>query len=131
MSRSPNLTSTGGGVVSTARRTALITGASSGIGAALAEVAAERGHDLVLVARRVDRLWDLADRLTASHGSRCHVIAAELAEPDAAVAVHEDVQGRGCHIDVLVNNAGFSCDGRFLEVPWSDHRRLLRVLVET
>ena len=109
----------------------LITGASSGIGAALAEVAADRGHDLVLVARRADRLQTLADRLRAAHGVRTLVVAADLSAEDSAVRVHDEVVGAGWSVDVLVNNAGFACDGHFLDVPWRDHRTQLRVLLET
>lgn len=82
----------------------LITGASSGIGAAYAHAFAARGSDLVLVARRTDRLRALADELEAAHGIRAEVHTADLSLPGAGRALRGDVEG---DIDAVINNAGF------------------------
>ena len=92
-------------------RTALITGASAGIGVELAWVLARRGHGVTLVARREDRLRALAEELTAATGVRAEVIAADLTEMDARAALAAAVEERGLTVDVLVNNAGFSTLG--------------------
>ncbi|MTD16950.1 SDR family NAD(P)-dependent oxidoreductase [Nakamurella sp. YIM 132087] len=90
----------------------LITGASSGIGAGFARTFAARGSDLVLVARREDRLRELAAELTARHGIRAQVLPADLAEPDAGRLLIEQVDGE---VDLLVNNAGFATHGPLAE----------------
>ncbi len=97
-----------------ARTTALVTGASSGLGATFAEVLAARGADLVLVARTALTLETLAGRLQAAHGIRAHVIAADLTDPAAPAAIHAAVQARGLRVNLLVNNAGFALGGAFL-----------------
>lgn len=106
--------------------TALITGASSGLGAEFAAQLAARGHDLVLVARSGDRLDDLARRLRTEHGANADVIVQDLAEPDAAQRVKAELDARGHRIDLLVNNAGFGTCGRFEEIPGArDHDQLM------
>ncbi|MFL9684559.1 SDR family NAD(P)-dependent oxidoreductase [Streptomyces sp. KL110A] len=106
--------------------TALITGASSGLGAEFAEQLAARGHDVVLVARSGDRLAALAERLTAAHGVRAHVLVQDLAVPDAARRVAEELGARGLAVDLLVNNAGFGTCGRFEEISGArDHDQLM------
>ncbi|QMU76688.1 SDR family oxidoreductase [Streptacidiphilus sp. PB12-B1b] len=92
-------------------RTALITGASSGIGSAFADALAARGAHLVLVARREDRLNALADELRARHGHDAHVVAADLAAPGAGARLAAELQRRGLSVDVLVNNAGVASHG--------------------
>ncbi|GAA3391945.1 SDR family NAD(P)-dependent oxidoreductase [Cryptosporangium minutisporangium] len=93
--------------------TALITGASSGLGAAFAEALAARGAGVVLVARSTGALEALAERLRAAHGVRTDVVTQDLTTPDAAEAVRAETDRRGLTIDVLVNNAGFGSAGRF------------------
>ncbi|WP_106401083.1 SDR family NAD(P)-dependent oxidoreductase [Actinocorallia populi] len=106
--------------------TALITGASSGLGAEFAAQLAAQGHDLVLVARSGDRLAALAGRLTAEHGVRAHVLVQDLAEPDAASRVADGLADRGLSVDLLVNNAGFGTCGRFEEISGArDHDQLM------
>ncbi|CAM3707321.1 SDR family NAD(P)-dependent oxidoreductase [Smaragdicoccus niigatensis] len=90
-------------------KTAMITGASSGIGAAFADALASRGADLVLVARRQDRLQEAADHLTGKYGVQARIIPADLANPEAVAALTEHVAG----IDILINNAGFATHGAF------------------
>lgn len=92
-------------------RWALITGASSGIGADFARLLAARGMHLVLVARRQELLESLAAELHTRHGTRCEVIATNLAEPGQTRALFQDVTARGITIELLVNNAGFGFVG--------------------
>ncbi|WP_369069311.1 SDR family NAD(P)-dependent oxidoreductase [Kineococcus terrestris] len=92
-------------------RTALVTGASTGIGEHLAAELAARGADLVVVARSGDRLRALAERLGAAHGRRVDVVTADLAEPGAGARVVAEVERLGVTVDVLVNNAGFALSG--------------------
>lgn len=106
---------------------ALITGASSGIGAAIAREYARRGKPLVLVARREERLRALAAELSGQ--VRCEVIAADLADPSAPERVFEQTQARGLFVDTLVNNAGYGVPGRFLSSDWATHAGFLQVLL--
>ena len=111
------------------RNTALVTGASSGIGAAFARVFAERGFDLVLTARRRDRLEALAAELRDRHGCTVQVIAADLADPAAPSRIASEVASAGLQVDALVNNAGYGLPGSFLSIPWERHRDFLQVMV--
>ena len=94
-----------------AERWALVTGASSGIGAAFARMLAGRGMHLVLVARREDRLKELAEELDTRHGTRCEIIPADLSEPGQTTILFETISSRGIDVELLVNNAGFGFVG--------------------
>jgi short-subunit dehydrogenase len=111
------------------RRTALITGASSGIGEAFAEVFAAEGFDLVITARREDRLRAVAERLTRQHGHQVHVIASDLTQRDASARLCGELTARGIHVDALVNNAGYGVPGSYLASPWSRHDEFVQVMV--
>ena len=113
------------------RRTALITGASAGIGEAFAEVFAADGFDLVVVARRVERLDALAARLTQQHGVAVHVLPVDLALPDAAATLAAALEARGLTIDALVNNAGYGVPGAYTSASWERQHALLQVMVVT
>lgn len=110
-------------------KTALVTGASSGIGKAFAEVLARKGYALVLTARRTDRLAALAAELNRAHGVATHTIAADLADPGASEQIVRELASRGLKIDVLVNNAGYGVAGSYVNVPWADHQRFMQVMV--
>lgn len=94
----------------------LITGASAGLGMAFARSYAARGNDLILVARRAERLEELAKELTAKHNVRADVVAADLSAADAADRVMDEIARRGLAVDILVNNAGFGARGDFAEL---------------
>ena len=113
-----------------AQEVALVTGASSGIGEALARRLARDGRHLVLVARRGDRLEALARDLTDVHGVAAHVIAKDLVEPGAARELLDDVGRRGFTVDWLVNNAGFGTAGRFDRLPVDGELNEIRLNVE-
>lgn len=100
------------------RRTALVTGASAGIGASFARTLAADGHDLLLVARRADRLTDLATDLTGRHGVRVEIFAADLTDPAAPRAVMGHAREQGMDVDVLINNAGMSSSTAFADSAW-------------
>src|SRR5579864_7295348 len=106
-------------------RLALVTGASSGIGAALARVYASHGYDLALTARRSDRLHALADEIRLRHGVESLVIPADLARPEAPA----EIEANGRVIDALVNNAGYSLPGSYGATAWEDQRAFLQVLL--
>lgn len=108
-----------------ADRWALITGASSGIGAEFARRLAALGMHLVIVARRADRLNDLAAELYARHHTRCEIVTSDLSDPRESSALADHVAQRGIAIELLVNNAGFAVVS---EVEKTDLDRVLQML---
>jgi len=108
---------------------ALVTGASSGIGRDLARIHAARGGDLVLVARRRDRLDELAAELRKEHGVTVTVRPCDLARPGAAEEIHREMSDLGLEVDVLINNAGFGGHGRFHEIDPDRHEAMIQVNV--
>jgi short-subunit dehydrogenase len=110
-------------------RLALVTGASSGIGAALARVYASHGYDLALTARRGDRLHQLADEVRLRHGVESLVIPADLSQPDAPDQILGEIATHGRVVDALVNNAGYGLPGSYANTSWADQQAFLQVLV--
>jgi len=107
-------------------KTALITGASAGIGAAFASELAARGMDIVLVARSEERLHALATDIMQQHGHRAEVIAADLSNEQGVALVLHEVERRGLTIDLLVNNAGFGTHGCFETIaPERDQQEVM------
>jgi uncharacterized protein len=108
------------------RKTALITGASAGLGEQFAHLFARDGHDVVLVARNEARLNALSERLR-HHQVTTHVVASDLSAPDAPQTLFAAVKAKGLHIDFLVNNAGFGSTGPFLDLPLATETEMLQV----
>jgi short-subunit dehydrogenase len=109
-------------------RLALVTGASAGIGEAFARLLAAKGCDLVLTARREDRLRRLADEL-AARGVAVHVLPADLARPDAPARLEAGLAALGRPADILVNNAGYGLPGAYLETAWADQADFIQAMV--
>lgn len=109
---------------------ALVTGASAGIGSEIAKLLAERGHTLVLVARRKDRLTALADELGEAHGVRVETISADLSKPAPRGRIPGQIEEFGLEVEILVNNAGFATGGPFHEADPERELEQVRVLVE-
>jgi hypothetical protein len=110
-------------------KTVLITGASSGIGEALADCFARDGFDLVLVARSADKLKALAHKLAAAHGIDVKVEPADLAQPGAAERLAAAMKRRKIGVDILVNNAGVLEHGAFVAMPPGRHQELISLNV--
>ncbi|MEE4379096.1 MAG: SDR family oxidoreductase [Candidatus Competibacteraceae bacterium] len=109
--------------------TALITGASAGIGLELARVFAGHGHDLVLVARSQNRLDTAADDLRTEHGIQVTVIPADLTKPHTPLTLFETLQAQSINVDILVNNAGVNFHGHFKDITLEHHLQLLQLNV--
>jgi hypothetical protein len=107
--------------------TALITGASAGLGEGFARTLAKDGYDLILTARRADRLDALAGELRATHGVAVHVFAADLADADAPAKLLADVHAAGLAIDLLVNNAGYGARGDFAALDAAEQLGIIDV----
>jgi short-subunit dehydrogenase len=108
---------------------AVVTGASAGIGAALAAQLASAGARLVLTARRKDRLDELAAKLHAAHSTRVELFPGDLAQPETRDALFAFTEGKGIAVEVLVNNAGFGAYGRFSEIPLARQLDMVQVNV--
>jgi uncharacterized protein len=108
-----------------AQQTALVTGASAGIGTELARLCAKGGCNLVLVARDAERLNRLAGELSRAHNIQARALAADLADPAAPAQIFDQLQATP--IDILINNAGFGFRGAFAESDWDTDARLMQV----
>ena len=111
------------------RRLCLVTGASAGIGAALARVFAARGYDLAITARRGDRLEALADEIRLRHAVQVLTIPADLADPDAVDAVLARIAAEGRAVAALVNNAGYGLRGDYGTGDWAEQAAMLQVML--
>jgi len=109
--------------------TALITGASSGIGAAFARYHASKGGDVILTARREEALVALKDELEAAHGVTCHVLPLDLGAEGGARALYDKVKAVGLQVDILINNAGFGGQGRHVDRALSDEMDMIALNV--
>lgn len=111
----------------TQKKTALITGASGGIGLDLARLFAEGGYDVVLVARTEPKLKELAQELSSKHGTRALAVAADLADPAAPGLLMERLKAEGLQVDALVNNAGYGAYGAFVETDLDAELKMIQV----
>ncbi|MEU5806734.1 SDR family oxidoreductase [Streptomyces sp. NPDC047718] len=111
------------------KTTALITGASAGLGVEFARQWAARGADLVLAARRLDRLETLAADLQDRYGIKAHAIAADLAQPGAATALRAGISARGLSVQTLINNAGFGSHGAVADQDPAQMEEMIRLNV--
>ena len=102
------------------KKVALVTGASAGLGVEFARQLSKRGHRLVLVARRKERLEELAKEL-----GNARAVAIDLSKPDAAAELMADIEGAGEAVELLVNNAGFGLIGRFAELDAKRERQMI------
>jgi len=116
-------------MASPTRRTALVTGASAGIGLALAREFAAHGFDLVLVARREERLRALSRELGERFRVDARVLVADLGDPAAPARIFDTCRADGRQVDALVNNAGYGIKGRFLDTTWEQHARFIQVMM--
>jgi short-subunit dehydrogenase len=108
---------------------ALVTGASDGIGAEFVEILAGRGYDLILVARREEKLNELAVRLSDEFGVECTVMAADLSEPKAAQNLFQRIEERGLKVNFLINNAGLLHNGFFANLSLEAQEKMIQVNV--
>jgi short-subunit dehydrogenase len=115
--------------MSPARPLSLVTGASAGIGVAFARELAVRGHDLVLTARRTDRLEALAAELRERHRAAVTVLPCDLADPAAPRYLCDELDSRALTVDWLINNAGYGVPGSFIDSDWRTHADFLQVLL--
>jgi short-subunit dehydrogenase len=110
--------------------TCLVTGASAGIGAEIARELARRGHGVTLVARREERLRELAAEIEREHGVRAEIVAASVSEREQRQKLAGEVESRGLTVEVLVNNAGFGSGGRFQRLDPEREEEMVRTNVE-
>jgi uncharacterized protein len=108
-------------------KTALITGASGGIGEAIAKQLAEQHCNLVIVARRQERLEQLKTKLEQQHGITVTVVSCDLTQPSASNDIYKQIKTLGIDVDVLINNAGFGLQAPFLDIPSAQHLSLLAI----
>lgn len=114
-------------VANLAGKWALVTGASSGFGVDFAHQLAAMGLNLVLVARREERLGDVAHQIAQAHGVQTVPVALDLAQPDAPQQLFEQTTAAGYAVTVLINNAGFGLYGRFTDLAWEREREMLDI----
>ena len=110
-------------------RTALVTGASAGLGAEFARQLAALGNQLVLVARRKDRLTVLAEELSETYGVQAHVLAADLQDPQAPAQLLEQLRRLNLSIDTLINNAGSAGPDLLHDRDWPEHRAYIELMM--
>jgi short-subunit dehydrogenase len=108
---------------------ALVTGASAGIGAEFCRQLAAKGYRLVLVARRADRLQELADELRQAHGADSLVITADLSQRNASRDITARLDAEGVEVEYLVNNAGYGLPGSFHVPDWKEHEDFIQVMM--
>ncbi|WP_420551641.1 SDR family NAD(P)-dependent oxidoreductase [Tenacibaculum aiptasiae] len=109
------------------KKVALITGASSGIGKELAIIHAQKKRDLILVARRLDKLEELKIELEVKFGITVITIAKDLSIPNAVKELYNEIQEMNVQVEFLINNAGFGLRGKFHELPWERQQQMINL----
>ena len=112
-------------------KTALITGASGGLGEVFARQLAARGMNLILVARSEAKLRGLAEELARTHSVKADAIASDLSKPGAGAALHAATKAKGLAVDLLINNAGFGSFGRFETIDPKQESEMVQVNIAT
>ncbi|CAN5610213.1 SDR family oxidoreductase [soil metagenome] len=112
-------------------KTALVTGASSGLGVDFARQLAEQGCHLILVARREDKLREVAQEVTLKYGVEVMVLTLDLGIANAAQDLYDQIKKQGKVVDVLINNAGFGLFGEFITLPWVREKAMLELDIIT
>src|SRR5665811_2383290 len=110
---------------------ALVTGASAGIGAEFCRQLAGKGYQLVLVARREDKLQAVADELRNTFSTNSLIITADLSQTDACELITQQLEEHDIHIEYLVNNAGYGLPGSFHVPSWQEHADFIQVMMTT
>lgn len=113
------------------KKIALITGASTGIGKEFAYIHAEKGGDLIIVARSLDKLVTLKNDLESRYKTNVMVIAKDLSLPTSAEEIFNEVKAAGLQVDYLINNAGFGALGKFHEIDWSRQLSMINLNITT
>lgn len=109
------------------KKVALITGASAGIGLELAKIHSEKGGDLIIVARRKDKLEQLKSELQSKYNNKVMIIAKDLVKAGSAQEVYNEVKAAGIEVDYLINNAGFGALGKFHELELETHFSMINL----
>lgn len=109
------------------KNTALITGASGGIGKELANIHAEKGGDVIIVARRKEKLDELKTELENKYNIKVVTIVKDLSKPNAAKELYNEVKSQKIQIDYLINNAGFGLRGKFNELSWERQQQMINL----
>ncbi len=109
------------------KKTALITGASTGIGKELAYIHAEKGGDLIIIARSKDKLEKLQTEIKSKYSVNVMVIATDLSKPESPKAIFDEVKKAGIEVEYLINNAGFGGIGKFHERKWEDDNQMINL----
>ncbi len=111
------------------KKTALITGASSGIGKEFARIHASKGGNLVIVARRENKLLELKKELEKKYKVKVMIIVKDLSKPESASEIYDEVKATGVEVDYLINNAGFGGRGKFHEREWEQDLAMINLNV--
>lgn len=105
----------------------LLTGASSGIGYEMAKLLAQKRFNLILVARRLDKLEALKREIVLQYDIEVQVISYDLSNPENALRLYDDIKSRGLHVSMLINNAGFGAYGNFVDIPLEKQVNMIHV----
>ena len=109
------------------KNVALITGASSGIGREFSRIHAQKGGDLVIVARRAEKLLELKNEIEQQYNVQVKIISKDLSIPGAPKEIYDELKNESIEIEILINNAGFGLRGKFHELPWERQHQMMQL----